>query len=204
MRSLISRYFSRGSDNGCSKYASNILLFKALEAQEDAAIRCIQTKVAGFVVKTPMFIDLLEEEKEELINDATMLLLQKIQSGEYVFQGHDPATYAIEVTKRMLPNLLRKQKKNGNVDIELVHHLPDTEVMTYFEHKELEEEMALHLSKLGSNCQHLIRLKYFEAWKDEEIIQQKLTQYTTVGTLKVKRSECMKKLASVVMGAKSK
>ncbi len=203
MRSLISRYFTSDSGTGCHLYDSNAILFKALEAREDAAIRCIQTKVGGYVLKNSMFSALEETEKPELINDATMLLLQKIQSGEYIFQGHDPATFAIETARRMLPNLLRKQKKNGHTDLDSLHHLPDVDILAYYDQKEREEEMAKNLSKLSENCERLIRLKYFDGWKDEEIIQQKLTQYTTVGTLKVKRSECMKKLASIV-GSKSK
>jgi hypothetical protein len=51
---------------------------------------------------------------------------------------------------------------------------------------------------LSDNCRQLIRLKYIDEWPDKTVIEQKMTQYTTVDALKNKRAQCMKKLTEML------
>lgn len=179
-----------------SKYQDVAVLYQDLISQEDKAIQFVQEKIWKTVFSMCRFAGLNEQDAEEVLTDAVMILLQKIQSGDYQFQGNDPSTFAIEVSKRLISNAKRKIKTNID-NIDDVFHLADQSTEQFLKTKESEAIVKLLLSKIGENCQKIIRLKYLEEYKDEEIIEQKLTQYSTINTLKVKRSECMKKLSEL-------
>lgn len=178
--------------------ASN--LYQALQSQENSAIQFVQEKIWKTVFSMSRFAGLNEQDTEEILTDALMILLQKIQSGDYQFQGYDPSTYAIEIAKRLISNAKRKIKTNID-NIDDIFNLTDTSTEQFLRTKESEAIVKLLLSKIGENCQKIIRLKYLEEYKDEEIIEQKLTQYANINTLKVKRSECMKKLTELAIAS---
>jgi hypothetical protein len=60
------------------------------------------------------------------------------------------------------------------------------------------------LSGAGAPCEQVIRLKYIDGYSDEEAIREGLTGYSTVESLRQKRSDCMKKLKDKVAALKDK
>jgi hypothetical protein len=50
------------------------------------------------------------------------------------------------------------------------------------------------LGNLGQPCEQVVRLHHIEGYSDEEVVNQKMTKYSTTDSLKMKRSDCMKKL----------
>ena len=59
------------------------------------------------------------------------------------------------------------------------------------------------LNELGSPCKELIDLKYISELSDEEQIKNKLTKYSSLESLRVSRSQCMKKLLALSTKYKS-
>lgn len=179
------------------------ILYEALQLQSDKAIQFVQRKTLKTVASMSKFAGLSEMDSEEILNDAVIILLQKVESGAYQFQGYDPCTYLIEVAKGLISNAKRKNKRIFE-DIDNQFDLADDNgTERYLEIKSNEATVRNLLSQMGENCQKLITLKYLEEYKDEEILSQKMTQYSSINTLKVKRSECMKKLSELAVKTQS-
>lgn len=191
MRSLFLKAFIRRSQHKWLNYPHAAALFEGLAKEEDEAIQYLYSRISGSVIKIGNGYGLLEEDIEELLGDCIATLLLKIRSGQYVFQGYDPATYAIEIAK----NKVRHFKKRNTVEWSEVKDIPEEE--PGFTNKESVEVLERLLSHLGENCQKLIRLKYLEGVRDKDAIEQQLTQYTTVDALKTHRAQCMKKLVEI-------
>jgi DNA-directed RNA polymerase specialized sigma24 family protein len=178
------------------------MLYEALQRQSDKAILFVQRKTLKTVASMTRFAGLSAMDSEEILNDSVIILLQKIENGAYQFQGYDPCTYMVEIAKGLIANAKRKNKRSFE-DIETQYDLADNDTEHYLEIKANETVLRNLMSQIGENCQKLISLKYLEEFKDEEILAQKMTQYSSINTLKVKRSECMKKLSELAIKFKN-
>jgi DNA-directed RNA polymerase specialized sigma24 family protein len=69
---------------------------------------------------------------------------------------------------------------------------PNVEVVNRLD--EATETIRHLLGQMGEPCAQVIRLHHIEGYSDEEVVKQKMTGYTTTDSLKMKRSNCMKKL----------
>lgn len=185
----------------CSKYPGNRELFDGLAAVETGAIRCLQDKARGAIFNYGKMRSLPDEDLEEIVEDATVIFLEKIATGAYEFQGMAPVTYCVEVGKRLC--LKRTEKRTlKTVDIDTAPVVGENEIGSFYEQRALEEQIGKLLAKIGENCRQVIKLRYYERLSDAEVIEQKLTPYSTVGSLKVKRSECLSKLSDMVADKK--
>lgn len=171
--------------------------FAALKELDGAAIRLLSVRLSGLIKSLPNIYLLQKEDIEELKNDAILVALKKMEDGEFVFQDYDPVTYCMAVARKLLANLLRKRKLN-TVPIENNDAIADFNPEKYLLQKETELEIGKLLKGLGENCEQVIRLKYYENLRDQDVVNQKTTIYNTVDSLKNKRSQCLKKLAALV------
>ena len=146
--------------------------------------------------------NLTDEDIEELQCDCILLFKTKIQSGQYVFQGHNPASYAIEIAKKRVRFLARQAQKRSTQSLDTGFDQADEADDFPGSQAQMEILTAL-LQKMGDNCQRLIQLKYLEEIRDKEVIEKSLTQYTTVDALKNHRAKCMKKLVELAAETKS-
>jgi DNA-directed RNA polymerase specialized sigma24 family protein len=190
MARILDFFLDRKTNSACGNYPSHAALFAGLDREETAAIQCLSARISGSVFKIGQRHRLLEEDIEELICDCITLCLQKIRTGKYVFQGYDPATYAIEIAKNKALNFRRSAMKYDTEDLTNFNDQPDEPDFVGLSETEMLEKL---LSQLDESCQNLIRLKYLEERRDKDIIEEKITQYTTVDALKNNRARCMKK-----------
>lgn len=172
-------------------------LFEGLKKQAPWAIRQLGMEVRRYFLRLPGAAGIHQQDQEELINDTLVVVLGKLEQGAFEFQGASPAAYAMAVARNLLRNWLRKQRLPA-VSLDDAGPLPDTALDDYFEKKEKEQLLGRLLSQLGEDCRQLIRLRYYEEIKDEQAIEQQLTKYSTVDSLKNKRCKCLKKLSQMV------
>ncbi|MFZ4545308.1 MAG: RNA polymerase sigma factor [Saprospiraceae bacterium] len=177
-------------------FHDNGKLYSALSQKTDGAIQFVLKKTMPQVYSMTTFAQLTAADAEEILNDAVIILIQKIEDKSYLFEGNSPCTYVIEIAKRLISNEKRR-KVHQYTSIETQIEVGENSIDHYIHIKENEQLVMKLLQQIGENCQKLISLKYLEEWKDEEIIAQQLTQYNSVNVLKVKRSECMKKLTQL-------
>jgi DNA-directed RNA polymerase specialized sigma24 family protein len=74
------------------------------------------------------------------------------------------------------------------------YHLADPDIENEGKRKEATELVRQLLGHLREPCEQVVRLYHIEGYSDEEVVQQKMTRYSTPDSLKMKRSDCMKKL----------
>ncbi|MDX1911610.1 MAG: hypothetical protein SFV22_09015 [Saprospiraceae bacterium] len=194
MARILDLFLDRKSNRVCKAYADHQMLFTGLELEETMAIQCLSSKVSGSIFNIGKGYRLTDDDIEELICDCVTLCLQKIRAGSYVFQGFDPATFVIEIAKNKARNFRRSAVRHDTGDLDQVGERPVEDDFGSFADTELLEKL---LAQLDPNCMNLIRLKYLEERRDKEVIEEKLTQYSTVDALKNHRSRCMKRLVEL-------
>lgn len=184
------------SGNPCKQFDSHERLFEGLRKLETAAILCLQAKALPSVKKLVAGHGLPDEKADEILNSATLVFLQKIESGAYQFQGHAPTTYFIEIVKRQALMATRSLKK-ATAPLENLPETADPDHADLLRRQEAAETVRLLLDQLGQPCQDVVRLHHIDGYSDEEVVNQRLTKYSTPDSLKMKRSDCMKKLVQL-------
>lgn len=142
----------------------------------------------------------LAEDLEELANDAAVLVLRKICDGSYSFFGVSPMCFAQRVADNLLRNFCRKKQWNCLELNDSIVPFQQPEVEAYFTQEELKNQVENALSKLSEPCQLVIRLKYFEDLKDEEIVGRGLAPHRSTDSLKSARCRSLKQLAVIMRG----
>ena len=194
MARILNIFLDRKTNRFCVKYPDHGALFAGLGREESDAIRCLSARVSGQIFSIGKNYRLPDDDIEELICDCVTISLQKIKEGKYLFQGYNPATYVVEIAKNRVRNFHRNALRHDTTDLENYDERAEEPEFGSFAETELLEKL---LAQLETNCQNLIRLKYLEERRDKEVIEEKLTQYTTVDALKNHRSKCMKKLVEI-------
>ncbi len=179
--------------NPLKQYDDHERLFLGLKNMENAAILCLQTKALPAVQRLVRDYGIQGSQAEDILNRSTVIFLQKIESDAYQFKGHAPSTYLIEIAKRLALMATRAQKKSDQ-PLDKYDHLQDESWEAEQKQREAAELTRRLLAQLGDPCQEVIRLHHIDGYSDEEVIQRKLTRYSTTDSLKMKRSDCMKNL----------
>lgn len=177
----------------CKRFGSHELLFEGLRKLDNAAILCLQVRASASVKKIVAGYGLADEKAEEILNSATLVFLHKIGSGAYQFQGHSPLNYFLEIAKRQALMATRSLKK-ATAPLENLPETADPDHVGLLRRNEAAETVKHLLDQLGQPCADVIRLHHIEGFSDEEVVTQRLTKYSTIDSLKMKRSDCMKKL----------
>ena len=198
MARILDIFLNRNSNRSCKNYPDHTAFFTGLEHEEPEAIRCLSSKTSGAVFNIGKQYRLTDADIEELICDCITVCIQKIRSGGYVFQGYDPATYVVEIAKNKARNFNRAALKHRTEDMDSV---PAMEYEDDFATVEETAKLEKLMDRLDASCRNLIRLKYLEELRDKDVIEKKLTQYTTVDALKNNRARCLKKLVELAKNA---
>lgn len=170
--------------------------FQSLARAERAAIRELAKKISYGINQATSRAGLQPQDAEELLNDTIVITISNIKQGKFKFMDFSPASYASGVARRLIANRIRTKKPRTEevTDLPLVSDLNPEK---YMKDKERQAIVGQLLAKLGETCRKLIRLKYFEQKKDKEIIENKWADFSSINSLKSKRSQCMKKLAGM-------
>lgn len=188
--------------NPCRQFDSNERLFQSLKNLNNAAILCVQTKAMPSARKFAQQYGLPPDSADEVLNQSTLIFLRKIEDGTYQFQGHAPSTYLVEIMRRVALTMTRTQRKQHEA-LENHHDLYDPDVEAAQRQRESADLVRQFLGQMGEPCEAVIRLHHIEGYSDEEVVRQGWTRYTTTDSLKIKRSDCMKKLIQIARQWKS-
>ncbi|MBK9109549.1 MAG: hypothetical protein IPM92_14540 [Saprospiraceae bacterium] len=181
----------------CRLYQTDEKLFIGLAREETQAIQCLLQNVESSVSKMMKQLELRDELLNEILHDGMLILLNKIKSDQFQTERSSPKTYLISICKNLCLNASR-----------LKHHLlTDPLDEQLHEYPTLEDAdlgigdklklLKRMLEELGSPCKELIYLKYISELSDEEQIKENRTSYKNADSLRVSRSQCMKKLLAL-------
>lgn len=182
--------------NTCRQFDGNERLFEALKRLDNTAILCIQTKAMPSARKFVGQYGLAPDSADEVLNQSTLIFLRKIQDGSYQFQGHAPSTYLVEIMRRVALMMTRTNRKTHET-IENLHDLHDPDVEAAQQQRESADLVRQFLAQMGEPCETVVRLHHIDGYSDEEVVRQGWTRYSTTDSLKIKRSDCMKKLIQI-------
>lgn len=198
MGSLLKTYFKSGYAQ-YQEFKNIEFWLTMLKSENSKAIHYLFHRVTTPVFQICRSINLQDEMAEELVSDSILIFLQKLQNEQYVYEGIDPIHYILEIARRNANNYNRTKIKHKAVELTQSHDVAESPPTL----EDLNQEMLNLLKMLGTNCERLIRLKYLEEFKDAQIIEQGLTQYTTIDALKNNRSKCFKKLLQLAQSKRA-
>lgn len=195
MARILDVFLKKSTNQACDRYPDAGSLVAALKQEEADAIRCLSSRISGSVYRIAKNARLPDEDVEELHCDCIMIFIDKIRNGKYEYTGFDPATYAIEIARRRVFHYARKMARGKSSELDSI---PEPAAESEWDILDQTEIMHRNLAKMGEKCRQLITLRYLDNLKDKEVIEQKMTSYTTVDALKNHRAKCMKKLTEMV------
>lgn len=172
-------------------------LYDALGRADAFSIRLLVRKISTDINRMTTRAGLTPEDAEELINDAVVVIISGIRKGKFQFMDFHPAAYALGVARKLIANRVRKNRPGMEELDQNLAVYSDFSPETYLKNKEKQVLVGNLLDKIGDVCRQLLHLKFYEHLRDSEIIEKGLTPYNTVGSLKSKRSQCLKKLAEI-------
>ena len=175
-------------------------LFDALGKMNPAAVRLLAGKIEYDIRQATKNGGLSPEDAEELINDAVVITVANIKKGTFPFIDSSPVAYAKGVGRKLIANRIRKQRPKSD-DLNKVQIASDFNPDKYMQDKERRNIVKTLLERLGENCRNLLQLKYFSHLRDQEAIDKGMVAYSTVGSLRAKRSQCLKELEGLARGA---
>lgn len=193
MTSLLGRAFKSKESQ-----MDNQAFFDALGKAETSAIQLLARKISYGVKLAATNAGLRPEDAEEILNDAMVITITNIREGKFQFMEFSPATYATGVARKLVANRIRTQKPRSQ-ELENLPLVSELDPEKYLKDKERQSIVGALLEKLEKTCRQLIQLKYFQPLRDQEIIDRRITEFTTVNSLKSKRSQCLKKLAGLAL-----
>lgn len=183
--------------SSCKNFKAQDKLIEGLKNEDSFAIQCILKQVEGICLKMIKGIGLSDESLADIIHDGLLALILKIQNQSYDPKLSTPQTYLVSICKNLALNASRSKKQIKTLELEENHNgVPEIEfsISGYEERFKILRSM---LNEIGSPCKELIQIKYIDGLSDEEQIKSKLTKYSSLESLRVSRSQCMKKLTSI-------
>lgn len=134
-----------------------------------------------------------EEDGKDIYQLAILVFYDNIRQGKLQYLVSTAKTYLFGVAKNIYMQQLRKAKKLSSIDQEkwIKNHV--AEVDDEDDNTDLLLEKARNaLSKLGSPCQQVIKMFYYEKKSMEELTQ--ILGYKNAETAKNQKCKCMKRL----------
>ncbi len=179
-----------------SKETENHTLFESLKRAETGAIQQLAVQITPGTRRAALNARLSLLDAEELVNDALVITINNIRKGSFQFQNFTAAAYANGVVRKLIANRIRT-KKPSSKPLSGFENIADFSPEEYLQKKEKEQYIGKLFAKLGDTCRKVLHLKYFENLRDQEIISKAMTSFTSINSLKSKRSQCLKKLVTL-------
>lgn len=133
-----------------------------------------------------------EEDAEDLLQDALIVLWQKVQQGNFVLSSK-LSTYMMAICKNLWLKRLGKLQKMDREDKILPHlHVCADNFSEVSDFKHLQKA----LDEIGDTCKQILMMFYFDG-NDMEQIARKM-QFANADTAKAKKYQCFKKLETLI------
>lgn len=171
------------------------VLIEGLAREESEAIRHLAERTAPFIASISKQFRLSAEEAQELQCDCILIFIQKIRNGAYSIRESDPISYAASIIRNLARNYRRRSDKHYHEPLDQATEVADLD--PGYGRKEEVERLETLLDRIDAECRNLIRLKHLEGWRDQEILEKRMTRYQSIPALKNRRSQCMKALAAL-------
>jgi RNA polymerase sigma factor (sigma-70 family) len=139
-----------------------------------------------------------DEDAEDLLQDALIVLWQKVQQGNFVLSSK-LSTYIMAICKNLWLKRLGKLQRMDGEDKILPHlHICADNFSEVSDFKHLQKA----LDEIGDTCRQLLMLFYFDGHDMEQIARK--MDFANADTAKAKKYQCFKKLENLIKSRFSK
>lgn len=176
-------------------YGDQDKLIAELAKENTLAIQYMLNKVQLNCKQIIKRMGLSEDYIQDIIHDGLILFIRKIQDGSYDLAISAPQTFLTGICRNLALNVLKAKKNILTTELEDFNHPSVDTTQEALNANDAIRVVGRMLDEIGSPCKELITLKYLEGYTDEEQIAMKLTSFSSQESLRVSRSQCMKKIA---------
>lgn len=131
---------------------------------------------------------------EEVLLDSMTIFIQKVRKKEFEDRGVPVIAYLIKVAKIRSYQILKRRKW----DIVPINDEILTQCNGELTRFEDWDRVKLAMEKLPINQKKLIEFTYFKNISDSEILENNLTPYTSIESLRTQRHKAIKKLCELL------
>ena len=165
-----------------------------IKAGDDFLISSLVNQLKGCTQQALLKKGLTKMEVEEVIMDAIYIFYFKVVNDQFNDLGVDPIYYLRRVTYFRSLYYLKKRKgiiEEFDENTTLFDAISDRKKYRW-------DQILSAIEKLPDYKRNLISLTYFEGYSDREIIQNKLSPYCNVNSLKTQRYKAIQSLIALV------
>ena len=174
--------------------SANDETLRGIIEDDSKVISGLLEQLTSSVAHTLKMSGLSESDVEEVIMDAMVIFIKKVKSGEYTNQGVPIMAYLIKIARYRGQYYYRIKAANPEI--------PTEELDTWKGREKVELErwdvVKRALSELPDAQRRLMELTYIEGYRDKEIIDAGLSEYTTISSLKSQRYKAIRSLNRIV------
>ena len=140
-----------------------------------------------------------EEDAIDIYQDSIVTLYENILSGKLISLTSSLKTYLFAIGKYKIYNSLKVQVTTADFsDYQFLLEEEDEEEFLLLEEK--IENMQKAYQQLGSKCQEVVKLFYYENLSIEEIKDR--LAYTSKDVVKSQKSRCIKQIKEILLKSK--
>lgn len=139
------------------------------------------------------------QDAEDIYQDAVVALIENAKRGKLDDLKSSVNTYLIAIGKFMIFKKLKQPYVQ--TDFSDLEAFDETDFETIDETLEQTQLMQVQFEKLGTKCQELLRLFYYEEQKLDDILET--LGASSKDVLKSQKSRCIKQLRDLINGTKS-
>ncbi|MFN4254648.1 MAG: RNA polymerase sigma factor [Saprospiraceae bacterium] len=177
-----------------TQFSDPAVLAGALQRADTVAIEWILAQTENAVGRLLRRAGLPADALPDVLHDGVLVLIKKIRAGAFDAAQSHPKTYLVGICKNLIHNRLRAKKLVPTLPLDHTPDIPNLPDASFSDGLENLRQIEALLLRLGEPCSQLVRLKYLDELRDDEVIARKLTHFATIASLKNARSKCMKKL----------
>lgn len=167
----------------------------ALVSKEDSAtILSLMKALEAKSSKSLKSMGLDDTEIEETLLDAMTIFIRKVQKKDYTDQGVPVMAYLYKIAKYRAYHYIRvKHPRTVPLD-QVEYSISEADKLSLDRWDLVKKAMDL----LNPTERKLIDLFYLSGYKDKEILESNLMDYSSVDSIKTQRYKCIQKLIGLV------
>lgn len=174
-------------------------LIEQIKSGDHKAIEGIYKRFKVDFLEFSSRFSISEEDAVDIYQDSIVVLYENILSGKLTSLSSSVKTYLFAIGKYKIYNSLKVKPTIENID-DYEYTLEEEDNDEFLLQEENIKKMQRAYQQLGSRCQEVIRLFYYEGQTIEEIKER--LDYTTKDVVKSQKSRCIKQIRKLLLKLK--
>jgi len=173
-------------------------LIKQIQSGDHKAIERIYIRFKADFLDFSSRFSISEEDAVDIYQDSIVVLYENILSGKLTSLTSSVKTYLFAIGKYKIYNSLKVKPTVDIDDYEYILEEEDSEELLLQEQN--IEKLRRAYRQLGSRCQEVIKLFYYENQTIEKIKER--LDYTSKDVVKSQKSRCIKQIREILLKLK--